>query len=57
MSKRRQPGEIVVRIPGSGFLGSADPGQSFKCQKCRITMRKQCFVCYVTTSNVESGLI
>jgi hypothetical protein len=25
MSKRRQPGEIVVRIPGSGFLGSADP--------------------------------
>lgn len=25
MSKRRQPGEIVKRIPGSGFLGAASP--------------------------------
>ena len=25
MSKRRKPGEIVSRRPGSGFCGSADP--------------------------------
>ena len=25
MSKRRQPGEVVVRRPGSGFLGAAEP--------------------------------
>ena len=25
MSKRRKPGEIVVRRPGSGFLGDAEP--------------------------------
>jgi len=25
MSKRRKPGDIVRRKPGSGFLGSADP--------------------------------
>lgn len=25
MSQRRQPGEIVKRVPGSGFLGSAEP--------------------------------
>lgn len=25
MSKRRQPGEVVVRRPGSGFLGTAEP--------------------------------
>lgn len=25
MSKRRQPGEIVKRKPGSGFVGSAEP--------------------------------
>lgn len=25
MSKRRKPGEVVRRLPGSGFVGSADP--------------------------------
>lgn len=25
MSKRRKPGEVVRRIPGSGFLGAEDP--------------------------------
>lgn len=25
MSKRRQPGELVIRCAGSGFLGAAEP--------------------------------